>query len=339
MTNIQLALHKNYVSEWDSAYAVREIVQNMIDNKSENIIYQEKGVLFLGNKEGILDKKTLLMGNSTKLTSDYIGKFGEGYKLALLVLLRNGCDIKIFTGKEIWTPFFQKHDLLDEEVLTIKIQKSKNESKGIIFQIDGLEDIKEILNSVMINREKCNVLHSTKDGEVLELENFDTQGKIYVNDMYITDIQGFEFSYNLKPNRLSLGRDRNVINDYNVIWETSNLLSTFPDKKRLVSLLRENKKDIRYMERYKSKLDKEVLEDLALEYDNVIPIAYNEDVKTYESRYDMSGIECKVMPDTLIKLLPKKKLKPKINFTKQDFFNKHYKQFTREMKKDWNKIK
>lgn len=339
MTNIQLTLHRNYVSEWDSAYAVREIVQNMIDNKSENIIYQEKGVLFLGNEEGVLDKKTLLMGNSTKSTSDYIGKFGEGYKLALLVLLRNGCNIKIFTGKEIWIPFFQKHDLLDEEVLTIKIQKSKNESKGIIFQIEGLEDIQEILNSVMINREKCEVLHSTKDGEILELENFDIQGKIYVNDMYITDIQGFEFSYNFKPNRLSLGRDRNIINDYDVIWETSNLLSTFPDKKRLVSLLKENKKDIRFMEKYKSKLDKEVLSNLALEYDNVIPIAYNEDIETYESKYDMSGLECRSMPNTLIELLPKKKLKPKINFTKQDFFNKHYKQFTKEMRRDWSKIK
>lgn len=335
---IQLSLHKNYVSDWDCNYAIREIVQNMIDNKSANIIYQEGGVLFLGNEEGVLDKKSLLLGNSTKQGNDYIGQFGEGYKLALLVLLRNGCDVRIFTNDEIWIPSFEKHDTLEEEVLTISIQQNNKENKGILFQIQGLDNVSESLNSVMLNRKQCNILHSSEKGEVLELNNFETQGKIYVNDMYVTDVSDFEFSYNFKPNNLELGRDRNIVNDWDVIYLTSDILSTFPDSKRLATLLKEDKKDIKYMESFKRNINKEVIEDLALEYENVIPVAYNDDVTNYEKQYDMSGLTCVSMPQTLRELLPKKKLKPKKKFTKEDFYKKHHKQFTKEMKREWAKL-
>lgn len=338
MTKIQLSLHKNYVSDWDQNYAIREIVQNIIDNPSNNIIAQENGVLFLGNEEGKLDRKTLLLGNSTKQSNDYIGEFGEGYKLALLVLVRMGCSIKIFTHDELWTPYFEKHDVLDEDVLCIKIEKSKKENIGILFMIEGLKDMTETLNSIMLNRKQCEVLHQTKEGEIIKVHNFDNQGKLYINDMYVTDISGFEFSYNLKPSGLKLGRDRNIVNDFDVILITSRMLATFPDKKRLANLIKKDKKDIQFMDIYKGMLDKEVIEILSLEYDNVIPIAYNEDVKSYKAKYDMSGLTCKSMPSVIRSILPKKKLKPKVKFTTEDFYKKHYRQFTKEMKRDWNKI-
>jgi len=107
-----LTLSPKYIPSWGKWEAFRELMQNVIDRKHEyekaEIIFNyntQKQRIVIGNKFSVLDKKTLVMGETTKANDDeMIGQYGEGYKLAMLVLLRLGTRIRIRTSNEVWAP-------------------------------------------------------------------------------------------------------------------------------------------------------------------------------------------------------------------------------------------
>lgn len=113
----ELSLTPNYVSDWTFNDALRELIQNGIDQETIrpdnkfSIDYDEgKEVIRLVNKNAKLKISTLLLGKSNKSNDeDTVGQFGEGYKIAALVLNRLGKTFTIYNNekKEIWTSRFK----------------------------------------------------------------------------------------------------------------------------------------------------------------------------------------------------------------------------------------
>ena len=98
-----LSLTKEYVSHWGVSEACRELIQNVIDNPKpyEYNFDEYLPGLFkftLTSKDTWLHPSTLLLGTSSKKEDGYIGHFGEGYKLALLVLTRLGKAVTVING-------------------------------------------------------------------------------------------------------------------------------------------------------------------------------------------------------------------------------------------------
>lgn len=111
--NYELPISPNYVSNWSIKEAIREILQNAIDSdkngyKKEISYNKYDKSLHIKNYGITLSTSTLVLGCSSKKDIDgMIGKFGEGYKLALVVLLREGYIVNIINGGEIWLPSFK----------------------------------------------------------------------------------------------------------------------------------------------------------------------------------------------------------------------------------------
>jgi hypothetical protein len=88
-----LTISPKYVPKWSKWEAFREVMQNIIDRKREleaaEIIFTYNPVqqrMTIGNRLSYLERKTLILGETTKLDNeDMIGQYGEGYKLALKV--------------------------------------------------------------------------------------------------------------------------------------------------------------------------------------------------------------------------------------------------------------
>ena len=148
MKNYELPISPNYVSNWGIKEAIREILQNAIDSDNcghpKQILYSADGaVLTIINKGARLPLSSLVLGCSSKDDIDgMIGKFGEGYKLALVVLLRKGLKVDILNGEEEWIPSFKLSDNFGTQVLNIEVNQLPENAKcdDVVFAISGIEE-------------------------------------------------------------------------------------------------------------------------------------------------------------------------------------------------------
>lgn len=116
----ELTLTPNYVSGWTFNDAIRELIQNGTDQEildkdnkfSIDYDYKSK-TLRLTNEKSKLKINTLLLGKSSKADNeDTVGQFGEGYKIAALVLNRLGKTFTIYNNErgEVWTSRFKNSE-------------------------------------------------------------------------------------------------------------------------------------------------------------------------------------------------------------------------------------
>ena len=223
-----LSLSSNYVSDWTVNDAIRELLQNAIDSTGEMIIKYEDDYLTIINKGVSIDKSTLLLGESDK-PENSIGQFGEGYKLALLVLIRNGHNVTIDNGSKRWLPSFRLSDLFGQYVLSIR-EVETGSGDDLIFNIEGPFDLDDLCSEFPILKEhlkgyKYDCIDTTY-GELIK--DPDYKGKIYVGGLYV-DTVDFEYGYNFKPEYVDLGRDRRAINIYKLRKLTCNIITELDD--------------------------------------------------------------------------------------------------------------
>jgi hypothetical protein len=226
----ELSLSRNYVSDWTYIEAIREILQNAIDSNGEMVVDFDNNRLTITNKNCYIDKSTLVLGNTGKKDNrEAIGQFGEGYKLALLVLLREGYGIHIKNGGVVWTPEFRMSDTLGCEVLTIK-ENNNLGNRDLSFVIDGYFDKNELYEEFPILKQKIGInpydFKETDYGEIITDPEY--AGKMYVGGLYV-DSFDFKYGYNFKPQYVKLDRDRKSINIYELRNLTTLALSTMKE--------------------------------------------------------------------------------------------------------------
>lgn len=215
MKKYELSLSRNYVSSWGIEEAIRELLQNAKDSNGEDVIDIDKstGVITITNNNTSISSSTLLLGNTSKKDDlDKIGQFGEGYKLAILVLLREGKDITIQNGNKLWTPSFQYSDNFECEVLCI--EETDNGGNDLEFVISPFTEVEleELENEFLgLNGQAYNSIQ-TSYGEILTDSNY--KGKVFVDGLPVYEDSSFDYGYNFLPCHVSLDRDRKSINIY-----------------------------------------------------------------------------------------------------------------------------
>lgn len=215
MKKYELSLSRNYVSSWGIEEAIRELLQNAKDSNGEDIIDIDKssGTITITNKNTSIPSSTLLLGNTSKKDDlDKIGQFGEGYKLALLVLLRDDKEVFIKNGNKNWIPSFEYSDNFECEVLCIA--ETEGNGNDLTFEISGFDssELDELENEFLgLNGQTYNSIQ-TSYGEILT--DSDYKGKVFVDGLPVYEDDNFDYGYNFKPCYVSLDRDRKSINIY-----------------------------------------------------------------------------------------------------------------------------
>lgn len=222
MRTIELPITERYVSNWDYWDALRELLQNAIDsNEVWRIKHVDKGIpgefvsFELSQDNTILPIDSLLLGNSTKVNDgNSIGGFGEGYKLALLVLVRKGCEVTIFNGRERWDVRLRSSQTFNANTLHIDITDSPRVNNSILeIHIEYLPKHAIIeLQSKYIPREGFNFerYQIVNYGDILTAERF--KGKLFVGGLFISEMDT-AYGYNILPQHIQLERDRKTV-DY-----------------------------------------------------------------------------------------------------------------------------
>lgn len=253
MKRFDLGMSINYCPTWGVVESVREFFQNAHDEEivnPENKMYfgydKDSKTLRIGNKNGRLTTNTLLLGQSSKRdNSETIGQHGEGYKVATVVLLRNGKGVKVYNraDKEVWTAKTIKSRRYQADVVVFDIEKvsifKSVPDHDLIFEISGidedeynaivdsnlfLQDLQEGEDYITSNpgypltTRMCKVLTGEKHA-----------GKLFVGGLYVTTSKYAKYGYDFAPGLVKLDRDRGFIDGIDLQFLTAKVISATGD--------------------------------------------------------------------------------------------------------------
>lgn len=243
---IELPLSRDYVRHWGVREAVKELIQNAIDSESpfEYSFYGD--TLTITSSESSLESRTLILGATSKADdAKKIGSFGEGYKIALLVLTREGLPVFIRNGYYDWVPSFIHSQNFGAEVLCISEVPAERVGQGLEFVIGGLshQQASDIRESCLLMQPEMEGVIETPRGNILPSK----PGKLYVGGLYVCDTK-LEYGYDMKPEYLKLERDRMTVDDFDIKFQTKEMWFSTQRWDEIASLMERQIPDLEYAE-------------------------------------------------------------------------------------------
>ena len=227
MSRYELTISPEYVKHWTPVEAIREIFQNALDSEGKmswNYGATHENTLCITSTGTKLSYKSLLMGHTTKaLDSSKIGQFGEGFKLALLVLARCGHYVEIQNSNEVWVPKLVKSRRFDSTILTIDITKKFfSKETALTFVVNGITE--EMFAEFKENNFHLNPVPDTEKiktgkGSIL----LSRPGDLFVHGLFVEHKKDFVYGYDLRPGVLTLDRDRRSVSEFNLSWVASQM--------------------------------------------------------------------------------------------------------------------
>jgi hypothetical protein len=245
-----LSLHRDYVSHWGMIEAVRELIQNALDSNSPFVYefdHEDDGkfTLILNSEHTVLQPATLLLGSTTKRDDqDAIGSFGEGYKIALLVLLRAGYPVAMRNGDLNWTPVFRHDSKFGVEHLAIEETKRTDKiNRGLTFMVSNLteQDVEQIKASCLRMQEHIGAIKQTEFGDIL----LEKPKSLYVGGLYICETE-LQYGYNIMPKHIKLERDRRTVDSYDLRQMTLRMWYATKEFDRIAKMINEGVPDMDY---------------------------------------------------------------------------------------------
>lgn len=248
----ELPIARSYVRHWGLVEAVRELIQNALDSESP-FEYEYSGgsddgggVLTIRSRFAHLLLSTLLLGATSKADNkEMIGSFGEGYKIALLVLTRLNFKARVLNGDRVWTPMFKHSRQFDAEVLCIEDAAAPSKVDGIAFEVGGLSpgDVAEIRDSCLQMQTDIGEVVSTSYGDIL----LEKPGRLYVAGLAVCETK-LSFGYNIKPEFLRLERDRQTVSSFDLQLLTKNMWFESQRYDQIAAMIGEEIPDVEYAE-------------------------------------------------------------------------------------------
>lgn len=310
MRRFELGMTLNYAGSWGVAEGVREFFQNALDEEKENpenkmsFFYDaEKQVFTISNAKSKLTPKTLLMGSSSKKGKDeLIGEHGEGYKVATVVLLRNGVTVRIYNNEsnEVWESKVVKSKRYNSEIVCFDIKKEFfNKKDNLVIELIGItpEMYSDIVKKNLWLQEDLGEVRQGEKGTILMASRY--CGDIFVEGLYVCHKSGINWGYNFKANIVNLDRDRGLVDTFDLKWAIAKVVAGLNDADFVINNL--DNSDLRYISQYKDMITgydqvdepeedfspKKDLSDRALEkfYDDngtdAVPVSNNADFNYY----------------------------------------------------------
>lgn len=258
MTKIELTIAPNYVPGWGIVEAIRELFQNALDqqtqypdNEMDWSYDEDEQKLIISNKSSVLTADTLLLGATSKAGDvSTIGQFGEGYKIATLVLLRNDKQITFYNygAKEVWKPRFVKSRKFNTNVLTFFIDKvdfwKTVPDANLTIEVTGItrdEWENKIVPSNLHLQYGVDTIETSEYGDAI-----DQPGNVYVNGLFVCRYEPYKYGYNFKPEYIQLDRDRKMVSDFDLRWCASRIWSGSKSEKA-IELIEAGHADVAYI--------------------------------------------------------------------------------------------
>lgn len=216
----------DYVEDWGEWEVVREIASNAMDADADFTMgINADGALVIKSRGGNLAVRHLLLGVSEKRDATAIGQFGEGLKLAMLVLTRMGLTAHVYSGgRHIWN---EPAHMEGEQVFKIRWQTGFRDNGMTVIGIPDWPG--ETFEERFIREGDPRVRFTGQFGRMILEE---AQPGIYVKGVWVQPSRlyhdGFAFGYNLQD--VDMNRDRGVIRSWNLARNVGKVWSQVADQ-------------------------------------------------------------------------------------------------------------
>jgi hypothetical protein len=365
---IVLTISSEYLGHWTVYDALRELYQNAFDRANEDkdakwyhqfdreSSRSKKMSWTIGNVETTLERRTLVLGETSKRdVSSAIGKFGEGYKLAILVLVRNNIDVHIVTQKEVWAFSLEYNEQFKTKMLTVIITPNEfSRANDIEFRLTNVPvGIYNGYTQRNLKLQKSLKYQETEQCQVL-LDKRNC-GKIFVGSLFVCDYPGTAtYGYNFRPNVFQLGRDRNIVDGFHANYAASAaVINAAVDNVEIQTKILDNldKDDTKYIANYSAAVDalgKVLWEQFIGTNPNSIPYYYNHKQDELKRKY--VGIRTVYIEERVYDILIKTKMykealatheqkdpPPRPETVVNEFYDTHYKEMPDKVREAYTK--
>ncbi|TFG81299.1 MAG: hypothetical protein E4G74_04380 [Erysipelotrichales bacterium] len=171
-----------------------------------------------------MDRKVLLLGQTSKEGRGLRGHFGEGLNLAMLAAVRAENDMQVITSTEIWTPLLESRaEYGNETVLVVNIKKRKRTqtTEHVTVRIKMTVEEWAELESRFLFLNPPKKAFTSHQGTVLMDEKH--VGCYYSKGIFVTRSQNaMQFGYDFS--NIELDRDRRMIDPWNAEYTMANIL-------------------------------------------------------------------------------------------------------------------
>lgn len=253
MMKIDYMMTASYRKEWGVVDAIRELVQNCMDNShcKSTFEFNRDNSLKVTTYGYVLPSEVFALGESQKENSHSRGGFGEGFKLAMLVLTREGNDPELYSGEDHISPDFEPNAI---GVDTFCMTFTKLDSYECVAANHNIQDTSFIINNLTseeIGELKYKLpiladdpLPPVEFGDVNLIP--DRPGQIFVGGLYVCEDDGFKYGYDFCPSVVKMGSDRQLADVHGLSWETSRYWAknTMGRAQQVLNMLTENKQDV-----------------------------------------------------------------------------------------------
>lgn len=249
-----LTLSRDYVTHWSIEDAVRELCQNAIDHDPEGKLHyhleEDEGYLEIKTKGVQLHQSALLLGKSDKEEGDdNCGMWGEGFKLALLILIRAGLNVIVENGSVVWVPKFVFNETFGCDMLVIEESHFNGDPEGLSFKISGFTNTEgENFRNRTLQMQEGYPYIKTKFGEVLTDTHH--KGMLFVGGLFVCSDSSFKYGYNFNPDVLPLNRDRQTLPNWDLKTTTKSMLEEALTPEKFVEEVKAATEDVDYARYY-----------------------------------------------------------------------------------------
>ncbi|MBM0273996.1 ATP-binding protein [Micromonospora tarensis] len=208
-----------YVKSWTPVRAVSELIANAIDEDPNAQVSWTDGVLTIADEGPGIPEEGLILGVSTK-TNEQIGQFGEGKKLACLVLARSPeiGAVRCETVGYGFIPAVERRKLLGglipsrsqqgSEVLVYRFHPNTR-TGGTVFTVECPRKLAE--EAIGRFRALAEPSYRPPQAPGVCVRDEDP-GRVWIGGVLVTRMSGFLASYDLSLDHKALqNRDRTVV--------------------------------------------------------------------------------------------------------------------------------
>ncbi|MBM2623414.1 hypothetical protein JIG36_48760 [Actinoplanes sp. LDG1-06] len=218
-TTLAYPISPEYVKSWTPVRALCELIANALDEDSSARVSWAGGVLTISDEGPGIPEEGLVLGYSSK-SDVQIGQFGEGKKLACLVLARapDVGQVRYETVGYGFTPAVERRQLLDglapsrsqdgTEVLVYHLNRNLR-SRGTVVTVACSQNLAEEAIGRFRTLSEPNYQMPNDNGECVLTGQ---PGRIWIGGVLVTTMPGLRASYDLPLAAKGLqSRDRTVI--------------------------------------------------------------------------------------------------------------------------------